>query len=105
MGSLGKVLLLVTVLCLPAAAFAQTATTRLSGTIYDPTGAVVGGADVTLLNESTGVSITQVTNEVGLYAFPAIAAGAYTVTVEIPGFKTSKRTGITLNVGLPAVQN
>ncbi len=105
MHSLRKVFLLVAVLCMSAASFAQTSTTRISGTVYDPSGAVVGGVDVTLLNESTGVTQTQITNEVGLYAFPAIAAGTYTVTVEIPGFKTSKRTGIVLNVRKPAVQN
>src|SRR5262245_52774399 len=103
--SLRKVFLIVTVLCMSVTSFAQTSTSTISGTVYDPSGAVVGGADVTLTNDSTGVKLTQVTNEVGLYSFPAIAAGTYTVSVEIPGFKTSKRTGITLNVGTPAVQN
>jgi hypothetical protein len=80
-------------------------TSSLSGTVYDPSGAVIGGAAVKAVHDATGVTFTQITNEAGLYSFPSIAAGAYTVTIEIPGFKTVKRTGITLNVGTPSVQN
>src|SRR5260370_17905818 len=82
---------------------AQTST--ISGTVYDPSGAVVGGADVSAANDATGVVFKQVTNEVGLYSFPSIGVGSYTITVEIPGFKTAKRTGLTLNTGTPLVQN
>jgi hypothetical protein len=101
-----KVLLLLTVCCLSVTvSLAQTSTTTLSGTVYDPSGAVVGGADVSVTNDSTGVVYRSVTNEVGLYSFAAMTAGSYTVSVEIPGFKTAKRTAVTLNVGTPAVQN
>src|SRR5262249_18136682 len=99
-------LLLALVLCGSAAmSFSQTSTTTLSGTVYDPSGAVVGGAQVTAANEATGVSFKQTTNEAGLYSFPSIGAGTYTVTVEIRGFKTARATRINLNVGTPAVQN
>src|SRR6516225_8383264 len=101
--SLRRTLVLLAAIFLPVTAFAQTST--ISGTVYDPSGAVVGGADVTALNEATGVEFKQVTNEVGLYSFPSIGVGTYTVTVELPGFKTAKRTGITLNTGTPSVQN
>ncbi|HEU5237901.1 MAG TPA: carboxypeptidase-like regulatory domain-containing protein, partial [Pyrinomonadaceae bacterium] len=105
MFSFRNTLFLVTAFfCVVTLSFGQ-GTSTISGTVYDSTNAVVGGADVMLLNESTGVKLSQVTNEVGLYSFPAIAAGTYTVTIEIPGFKTSKRTGIILNVGIPSVQN
>jgi hypothetical protein len=97
------ILSLVLVFVFAAASLAQTSS--LSGTVYDPSGAVIGGVDVTAVHDATGVTFTQVTNEAGLYSFPSIAAGAYTVTVEIPGFKTAKRTGITMNVGTPSVQN
>src|SRR5262245_15222557 len=101
-----SVLLLTAVFCLSTAlSFAQTSTTTLSGTVYDPSGAVIGGVDVTVTNDSTGVVFRQVTNEVGLYSFPAMAAGTYTITVEIPGFKTAKRTNVTLKVGIPTAQN
>src|SRR5438093_7589645 len=97
------VLLIAVMLSFATLGLAQTSS--LSGTVYDPSGAVIGGADVTAANDATGVSFTQVTNEAGLYSFPSIIAGGYTVTVEIPGFKTVKRTAITLNVGTPSVQN
>src|SRR5262245_11836180 len=83
--------------------FSQTST--ISGSVYDPSGAVIGGVDVTATNEATGVDYKQISNEVGLFSFPAIPVGSYTITVELSGFKASKRTGITLNVGVRSVQN
>ena len=96
-------LLVVVILLLATLSLVQTST--ISGTIYDLSGAVIGGADVIAVNDATGVKFQQVTNEVGLYSFPSIGVGNYMVTVEIPGFKTVKRTGITLNTGTPMVQN
>lgn len=85
--------------------FGQTSTTALSGTVYDASGAVVVGANVTFVNDATGVPLKQVTNSAGLYSFPSIGVGTYTLTVEMTGFKTVRRTGITLVVGTPAVEN
>src|SRR5690348_16551267 len=81
------------------ATFAQTSTTPLSGTVYDHTGAVLPGATVSAVNDATGVSVKQITNGAGLYAFPAMAVGKYTVTVELQGFKTVRRQSVTLAVG------
>ena len=94
---------LVIVLLSAGLALAQTST--ISGTVYDPSGAVVGGAEVTAVNDATGVAFKQMTNEVGLYSFPSIGVGNYTITAELQGFKTAKRTGLTLNTGTPIVQN
>jgi hypothetical protein len=106
MFSFKNVFLVATVVCTSAVlTFSQTSSTALSGTVYDPSGAVVGGASVTATNDATGVSFKQATNEAGLYSFPSINVGTYTVTVEIAGFKTTRLTGITLNVGIPGVQN
>ena len=88
-----------------AIAWPQTSTTELSGAVYDSTGAVVVGAIVTTTNNGTGIALKQVTNNSGLYSFPSIAVGTYTLTVEMPGFKTAQRTGITLVVGTPATSN
>lgn len=85
--------------------FGQTSTTALSGTVYDATGAVVVGANVTAVNDATGVPLKQVTNNAGLFSFPSINPGTYTVTVEMAGFKTMRRTNITLVVGTPGVEN
>ncbi len=82
-------------------ATAQTGTSRISGTITDPTGAVVPGATVTAKNEATGLTQTQLTTDAGLYAFTSLPVGAYSITVERSGFKTSQRTGNILEINTP----
>ena len=84
--------------------FAQSST-ALSGTVYDPSGAVVAGAGVSVANEGTGNVLKQATNSSGLYSFQSIPVGTYSVTVEMSGFKTIKRTGLTLVVNTPAQEN
>ena len=83
----------------------QTSTSLLSGTVFDNSGAVVGGANVTALNEATGITLKQLSNNAGLYAFPSIPVGVYTIVVEAPGFKTARQTGNTLVVGTPLTVN
>jgi len=88
-----------------AFAFSQTSTTSLSGTVYDPSGAVVVGAKVTAVNDATGVPLSQVTNSAGLYSFPSVGVGMYTLTVEMAGFRTTRRSAITLGIGTPTIEN
>ena len=88
-----------------ALSFSQVSTTTLSGTVYDASRAVVVGAKVTAVNGATGVALTQTTNGSGLFSFPSVGVGAYTVTVELTGFKTVRRTGVTLVVGTPAIED
>src|SRR3989441_3073062 len=87
------------------AAPAQTATSRITGTVSDASGALVPGAMVTARNEATGVSYTQTTTEAGLYGFPSLPGGTYTITVALPGFKTASKTGNILEVNTPLVIN
>lgn len=61
----------------------------------------VPGAIVTLTNEATCVSQKQPTREAGVYAFPAIPAGKYTVRVEASGFRTVALTGNVVQVDSP----
>jgi len=88
-----------------AAAFAQTSTSRITGTVTDPSGAVVPGASVTAINEATGVTYSQVTTEGGVYAFPSLPLGAYTIKVELSGFKTAQNKGNILEINTPLVVN
>ncbi|MDT7542983.1 MAG: hypothetical protein QOE33_2887 [Acidobacteriota bacterium] len=81
--------------------FAQAGTSRLNGTVTDSTGAVVAGATVTAKNEATGASQTQTTTDAGLYAFPSLPLGVYTITVERSGFKTVQRTKNELQINTP----
>ena len=84
-------------------AAAQTSDSRITGTVTDATGAVIPGAKVTAKNEATGETYTQQTTGAGLYVFPSLAVGRYTITVEMAGFKTTNKTGNVLEVGTPLV--
>ncbi len=88
-------------LLVAALAFGQTSTSQISGTVTDSSGAVIPNATVTATNEATGVKYTQVTTGAGVYAFPSLPVGAYTVTVEMAGFKKYSRTGNTILVNTP----
>jgi outer membrane receptor protein involved in Fe transport len=91
-----RIALALLVMLAAGAAFAQD-TGSIRGTVTDTTGAVVPGATVTLQNEATKFTRNVVTDAKGDYYFGAIQPGAYTVTVEIPGFKTSARRGIRIS--------
>jgi len=62
-------------------AFGQTATTSLRGVIKDPSGALVPGANVTLLDKAEGKTMGAVSNSAGLYVFSQIPPAKYTITV------------------------
>src|SRR5215470_3225342 len=94
-----------TFLLIAGVALAQTATSRITGTVTDASGALVPGAMVTTRNEATGVTYAQTTTEAGLYGFPSVPVGAYTITVALPGFKTASKTGNVLEVNTPLVIN
>ena len=69
---------------LPAAA--QTPSGEISGTVVDSSGSVLPGVRVTLTNTATNaIRLTQ-TNESGLYVFPAVPPGTYSLKVELEGF-------------------
>jgi hypothetical protein len=81
-----------------AAALFGAVTGRVSGTVKDPSGAVVVGATVTTVNTETGVKASTTTDAQGFYAFPALAAGHYTLEVTQHGFKEFRETGLVLDV-------
>jgi hypothetical protein len=66
---------------------AQTYQGRILGSVTDSSGAVVGGAKVTVTNTATGVSRTLTANGVGDYNAPNLEPGPYTVTAEAPQFQ------------------
>src|SRR5262245_39659864 len=79
--------------------FAQNTSGSITGVVQDASGAVIPGAQVTLTNQDQGVTTWQtITNEAGIYVFSALAAATYTVTAELPGFKTYKKTDVKLFV-------
>ena len=89
-------LLLLLAVAVPVAA--QRTTASIRGTVTDSTGGVVPGADVTVKGTDTGLSQSTVTNADGVFSFPELPVGTYSVEVTISGFKSAVQTGIVLNV-------
>ncbi len=78
----------------------QTAgTASIQGVVTDTTGAVIQDATVTATNIATQVKHTTVTDTSGLYSFPNIAIGTYTVEVTAKGFERYRQSNIVLDVG------
>jgi hypothetical protein len=95
-------LLLVALICLTLAvsnALAQNITGSLSGTVVDPTGAVVVGADVTLTNEASRDVRRTKSNADGYFAFAAVPPGSYSVAIETAGFAKYEQKGVMLRIG------
>jgi hypothetical protein len=80
-----------------ASGFAQTGT--VTGQVFDPAGALVPGATVTAVSDSTGLTRTSTTTSAGIYSFAALPPSVYTVTVEASGFQPLSRKNVVLNVG------
>ena len=75
-------------LCAPS--WAQTLGT-ITGEVKDSSGAVIPGVVVTVVNKATNATRTSISNAVGLFDFPALPPGPYSVKGEIEGFKTVTR--------------
>jgi hypothetical protein len=73
----------------------------ISGTVTDSTGAVLIGAKVTILSNSTGITRVVESNSAGIYSFPTLQPGTYQLTVEALGFETEVKQGITVNAAVP----
>ncbi len=84
---------------------AQGTTSRVTGMVTDPTGAVIPGATVTLTNEGTGTSASVQTNTDGIYVFDLVQPGNYTITIEKQGFKKFVSKGNAVFVNQPATVN
>ena len=74
--------------------FGQYQNGTLRGVILDQQGGAVPNADVTATNENTNVSISTKTSTIGVYAFPGLLVGSYTLKAEASGFRAYARTGI-----------
>jgi hypothetical protein len=87
-------LLLALLIALPVALLAQTATGSISGAVTDPNGASVPSAVVIATHVPTGRQHTSVTTRAGLYVFPDLPTGPFTITVKQAGPKTYVQSGI-----------
>jgi hypothetical protein len=71
----------------------------ITGSVTDPTGAAVPGAQVVARNTATGVEFTATTGASGYFSFPALVIGPYRVTVSKAGFETAVRQDVTILAG------
>jgi outer membrane receptor protein involved in Fe transport len=99
-------LLLVAVIACGPLCLAQSSTSaRLTGSVTDPSGAVVPNAQVVALNIDTSLSLTAKSDSAGNYAFNSIPVGNYKVTATAAGFEALVETGVQLTVGQSATLN
>ena len=81
------------------------ATAQINGTVSDPSGAFIPGAQVTATQTATGISRSVLSNESGAYILPNLPVGPYRIEVSLMGFRTFVQTGIILEVNATRVVN
>jgi hypothetical protein len=94
-----RLTLFAIVLALSPLVRAQAPTGQITGTVTDPSGAVVSGATVTATNNATNARRQTATNEDGLFSLPALPPGNYQLQVEASGFPKQVTEGLELQVG------
>src|SRR5512134_2189949 len=72
---------------LATVAIAQTTTGAITGSVTDPSGATIPNVKVTATHTATNVAQTTQTNDSGVYNFPFLSIGEYTLAAEAQGFK------------------
>jgi hypothetical protein len=91
------------VVLLPCHAHAQSFTANITGTVSDPSGAVIPGVEVTITQVQTNNQVIAVTNDQGRYTSVPLNVGEYRLEAQLPGFKRAIRTGIVLQIQQTAV--
>ncbi len=84
---------------------AQSGRGTLSGTVADSTGAIIPRAPLKLTETSTGSRYDAVSSGQGLFTFPELQPGVYTLTVSFAGFESFTQNGITVTVGSTSTVN
>ena len=89
--------LLFAVALLGGVARSQTTSGTIVGSVTDESGALVPGAKITLVDDTTGDSREVASSDNGDFVFAALRPSSYTLSVEKPGFQIFRQTGLTLN--------
>src|SRR5437867_3163878 len=87
-------MIVICVLLLALAAFAQSDRGTITGTVSDPGGAVVASAPVEARNTGNGTVYTVATSGTGNYTVSQLPVGTYEISVTQPGFKKAVRPGV-----------
>ena len=84
---------------------AQSGRGTLTGLVMDTSGAIIPGASLTLKEIGTGSSYDSLSSGQGLYTFPELQPGIYTLSVTFPKFESYTQSGITVSVGSTSTVN
>ena len=87
---------------MPPVAMAQQATANVNGVVKDPTGAAIANAQIELTNVNTGVVRKTSTTTEGIYNFPSVVPGLYSMKASAAGFTAVSQPPVTLQVGQTA---
>ena len=94
-----KAIFALTLVLMPATAWAQAPTAEFTGTVTDATGAAVAGSTITITNLATNVPRVVTTNSSGLYVAPGLPPGKYSLRVATTGFRSELVNSIEVQVG------
>lgn len=83
----------------------QSSTSVVDGVVQDGTNAVIPDCDVVLLNAETGAKLITRTNEDGVYLFPAVQPGVYSLEASRQGFQSFSMTNLRVAASARATQN
>jgi len=95
----GVFLILFLIFTASVPVYSQATGATLSGTISDPSGAVIPGAQVSIRNTATGLAKETIADSTGFYTLPNLPAGTYEIKVTANGFNTAVESNVTLGVG------
>jgi len=84
---------------LVAAWYSQTFRGAINGTVNDPSGAMVSGANVRATNTGTGVTLSTTTTSDGQFAFQDIPVGSYKISVSAAGFSSLTADNVSVTAG------
>jgi len=90
---------LVAILLFAVAGYAQTFRGGINGTVNDPTGAVVAGAEVKATNNATGIALTSTTTTGGEFSFQDLPLGSYKISVTAAGFGAVTVNNVSVTAG------
>jgi hypothetical protein len=92
-------------LCAATAALAQAGRGSISSLVSDPSGALVAGAKITLLDHATGVAQHTASTAAGLYSFVSLNPGVYKLTAAMQGFESSAVDNVNVTVDQASTVN
>ena len=95
---LSVLLVLITSLTIASTTVWAQATAQITGTVHDPSGAVLPGVEIKATQTETGITRTTISNETGSYVLPNLPTGPYRLETALTGFRTFVQTNIVLQV-------